>query len=120
MCWTCLESLGLGWFWFERWTQEWRELGSKLVSGISPLRRNLKQGQACPYYAKTNSALMGEALGWLAEGMVISVLVREFGYREETLAQWFNRAGDHGAQFHTQTFLDLNFVSFRWISSMPG
>jgi len=61
------------------------------------------------YYVKTDPALIAEALWWLAEGVDISVLVRKFGYREETPAQWLNRAGDHGAQFHTQTFLDLNF-----------
>jgi hypothetical protein len=61
------------------------------------------------YYAKTDPALIAEALWWLAEGVDISVLVRRFGYHEETLAQWLNRAGEHEAQFHAQTFLHLNF-----------
>ena len=61
------------------------------------------------YYAKTDPALIAEALWWLAEGVDISVLVRRFGYHEETLAQWLNRAGEHGARFHAQTFLDLHF-----------
>jgi IS1 family transposase/transposase-like protein len=62
------------------------------------------------YYAKPDPALIAEALWWLAEGVDISVLVRRFGYHEETLTQWLNRAGAHGARFHAQTFLDLHFA----------
>ena len=53
--------------------------------------------------------MIAEALWWLAEGVDISVLVRRFGYHEETLAQWLNRAGEHGAQWHAQMFLNLSF-----------
>ena len=39
------------------------------------------------YYAKTDPILIAEVLWWLAEGVDISVLMRKFGFHEETLAQ---------------------------------
>ena len=66
------------------------------------------------YYAKTEPALIAEVLWWLAEGVDISVLVRKFVYREETIAQWLNRAGEHGAELHARTFHDLNFDLIRY------
>ena len=62
------------------------------------------------YYAKTEPEMMGEVLWWLAEGVDVSVLVRRFGYEEETIAQWLTRAGEHGQHLHAARFRDLSIV----------
>src|SRR5690606_34882603 len=59
------------------------------------------------YYVKTEPEMIAEVLWWLAEGVDVSVLVRRFGYEEETLAQWLNRAGEHGQRLHAARFRDL-------------
>lgn len=58
---------------------------------------------------KTYPAVIADTLWWLAEGVDISVLVRKKGYHEATLAQWLNRAGEHAARWHIETFLNLTF-----------
>lgn len=43
------------------------------------------------YYVKTEPGMIAEVSWWLAERVAVSVLVRRFGYEEETLAQWLMR-----------------------------
>jgi len=62
------------------------------------------------YYVKTELARVAEGLGWLAEGVDVSVLVRRFGYTEETLGEWLRRAGEHAQRLHVARFRYLKLA----------
>ena len=64
------------------------------------------------YYIKTAIGEIEEVLWYLAEGVDLSVLVRRTGHKEETLAQWLNRMGEHSTRLHDLMFreLDLDLV----------
>jgi transposase-like protein len=58
-------------------------------------------------YVKTATGEVEEVLWYLAEGVDISVLVRRTGHKEETLAQWLNRMGEHSTRLHDLLFREL-------------
>jgi hypothetical protein len=60
------------------------------------------------YYVKSAAGQVEEVLWYLAEGTDISVLVRRTGRKEETMARWLNRMGEHSAHWHDELFRNLN------------
>jgi hypothetical protein len=71
------------------------------------------------YYVKTAIDEIEEVLWYLAEGVDISVLVRRTGHKEETLAQWLNRMGEHSARLHDLMIAIWTWDWCRWMSCMP-